>query len=66
MPDPVAPLIKVDETGKIRILHVKCPYCNKVHKHGGDYVINPPLLGHRGRHCSSNDGKGNGYYIVKI
>jgi hypothetical protein len=33
------------------VLELRCPFCAKVHSHGGGSIDHPPALGHRLSHC---------------
>jgi hypothetical protein len=47
----------MDTFWRIRVL---CPFCGKVHSHGGGDVTGKPTLGQRGAHC------GRGEYILRV
>jgi hypothetical protein len=36
---------------------VLCPYCGKVHLHGGGELHNPIMYGSRGSHCGKGEYK---------
>ncbi len=36
------------------ILELRCPFCSKVHTHGGGSIDHPPALGFRLSHCLSH------------
>ncbi len=56
---PTAPITKI-VLNKIISIYVKCPYCNKEHKHGGGDSLEelPNMLGLRSSHCQK------GQYII--
>lgn len=41
-----------------------CPYCRRVHRHGGGDQIRP-AYGHRAAHCVSS-GHGRGYWLEPV
>lgn len=49
-------------------LVIDCPYCPKIHYHGGHQRLKDGSLnlawGHRNAHCSSEYRNEKGYYIV--
>ena len=55
-----ARVISIERQTTIWSVKVGCPFCRKVHKHGGGYVTEKPNLGHRGSHC------GLGSYTMKM
>ena len=48
-------VVSLYPTSKIWRIRALCPYCGKVHKHGGGYRTDRPLLGHRGSECGCGD-----------
>jgi hypothetical protein len=63
-----APVVKLssqkDRRGTIWLLQVRCPYCAKVHTHGGGTSRTrvKSYLGPRVSHCSSIDQTGTRTY----
>jgi len=55
-----AELVDIKKSEYCYTLKIKCPYCSKVHSHGGGPSKDAPILGHRGSHC----GVLGGYNIV--
>jgi hypothetical protein len=56
-------LCEYTELGNLRFF---CPWCKHMHMHGGGSGgKEPPLLGHRGAHCSRMDSPWmwTGYYL---
>jgi hypothetical protein len=51
---PITKIVLPKEQGKCIGIYVKCPYCNKEHKHGGGKSLNelPTMLGLRIAHCN--------------
>lgn len=48
-------VIALYPSSQIWRVRVLCPYCGKVHKHGGGYRTDRPNLGHRGSECGRGD-----------
>lgn len=42
-------------SSKIWRVRALCPYCGKIHKHGGGYRTDTPNLGYRGSECGQGD-----------
>jgi hypothetical protein len=54
--DPIIKPIKIKQINTGYIITIKCPFCNKFHKHGTNNIIN--LDEHRISHCTRG-----GYFI---
>lgn len=62
MEDADIPRVRIKEIVEfqgVRLLKVDCPFCGKVHTHGGGYLDDDweQFLGYRVSHCG-----GNGYF----
>ena len=63
MTDIPAVATHIAEDRGIWVLRVSCPYCDRMHRHGGGLVkAGPPSLGHRQSHCLA--GEGGGYVLT--
>jgi len=63
--DVVVPVKKCTVRDGVRILSIRCPYCGKIHTHGGGPVNLAPCLGHRLSHCTDKMQRPNdGYFLT--
>ena len=53
--DSACPRVETTVRPSIRdrfwILELRCPFCHRLHTHGGGSIDHPPALGHRLSHC---------------
>jgi hypothetical protein len=47
----VATTVRPSIRDRFWILELRCPFCAKVHTHGGGSIDHSPALGHRLSHC---------------
>jgi hypothetical protein len=65
-----APVVRLDSArgldGTVWLLKVRCPYCDRIHTHGGgtDRTEVADFLGHRVSHCERTDPDGVGYVLT--
>jgi len=58
MNDPKIPALSVYPSTTFWRIVVRCPFCDKIHRHGGGDLTSEPNLGHRGAEC------GRGSYTI--
>lgn len=51
MNDPKIPVLSLLPAETFWRIVVRCPYCDKLHRHGGGDLSGEPNLGHRGAEC---------------
>jgi len=51
MEDPKIPVLSLYPCETFWRVVVRCPFCDKLHRHGGGDLSGEPNLGHRGAEC---------------
>ncbi len=55
---PVTIRRSIGHRDPIWILELTCPFCHRLHQHGGGVISEPPALGHRVAHCTNRHSAG--------